>query len=243
MGRSWSRVAVLVGLLLGITSVAWAAGEMYKGHRVVNLVVGEKKVESDVPAIIFDDRTLLPVRALTESLGSDVKWDGETYTATVIPRPALDWGETAGKLRLHLKGIQQASAPEGGKENVAGQLIIPVQIVNDGAADQTVDLSRIQLMAADGGSNRKTFILPHVLEVSGDRSPALGTTTVALARGERVTANLAYDLPASNGVATRDLQVALVNQSGGTEAALRLKITVTIDCSRRPCTITIVIRF
>ena len=244
MGRKWWRVALVAALVLGVSSVAWAAGEMYKGYRVVTLLVGDKKVQSDVPAIIVDDRTLLPVRALTEALGNDVKWDGQTYTATVVPRPALDWAETAGKLRLHLKDLKQVSAKDVGSDGLAGRLEMSIELVNDGTADQTVDLSRLQLApAAGGGSDRKAFVLPHVLEVTGDRSPAPGSTTVTLARGERVTAKLGYDLAASTGIASQEMRVTLVNSSGGAEASLRIRITITIDCSTRPCSWTITIRF
>jgi hypothetical protein len=204
-------------------------------------------VESDVPAIILDNRTLLPVRALSEALGSDVQWNGETYTATVVPRPALDWAETASKVRLHLTGVKQLTGPNVGDASLAGRLELSVQIVNDGDKEQQVDLNNLHLMAGGGaagsGTTRKAFVLPHVLEVSGNRAPAAGTTMVTLAKGERVTAKLGYDLPMADGVKTSDLQLVLVNASGGTEAALRLTITITIDCRQRPCTITIEIRF
>jgi len=244
MRRRWPWVTAVVALLVGVSSAVWAAGETYKGYRVVTLMLGEKKVESDVPAIIFENRTLLPVRALTEALGNDVKWDGETYTATAIRRPALDWGETAGKVRLHMKGVRQVAAQDTGDDTLAGRLVMTVQIVNDGTSDQAVDLSRLHLMgSADNGSDRRAFLLPHVLEVSGDKAPVPGTTTVTLARGERVTATLGYDLKAIEGIATRDMQLTLVNASGGTEAALRIKITVSIDCTTRPCKWTITISF
>jgi hypothetical protein len=234
----------MVALLVGVSSGVWAAGETYKGHRVVTLMLGEKKVESDVPAIIFDDRTLLPVRALTEALGNDVKWDGETYTATVLRRPALDWAETAGKLRIHLKGIRQVTAEETGDDTLAGRLVAMVQIVNDGTGDQTVDLSSIRVAgAADSSPDKTPALVPHIMEVTGDKAPAPGTTTVTLARGERVTATLGYDLKMIDGIASRNMQLTLVNAAGGTETALRIKITITVDCSHRPCKWTITISF
>jgi hypothetical protein len=40
-------------------------------------------VEIDVPAMITDDRTFVPVRAVSESFGCDVDWDGETKTVII----------------------------------------------------------------------------------------------------------------------------------------------------------------
>lgn len=242
MRRKWPWVALVMVLVVGAASAVWAAGETYKGYRVVNLFIGEKKVESDVPPIIFDDRTLLPARALTEALGADVKWDGVTYTATVLPRPAMDWGETAGKLRLHLKGVKQLTGADVGNDALAGQIRMDVQVVNDGTADQRVDLSRLQLSLTDS-SDKRTFVLPHVLEVKGDRQPAPGSTIVTLSRGERVTVSLGYDFPAVDTLSTPEAGLVLTNSSGGVDAALRIKVTITIDCSQRPCKFTITISF
>lgn len=55
-------------LALGMGSAAFAQGELY-------LVVDGKKVETDAPCFIENNRTLVPVRFIGESLGYDVKWD------------------------------------------------------------------------------------------------------------------------------------------------------------------------
>ena len=43
----------------------------------------------DVPATIFDDRTMVPLRFIAESLGADVAWDDTTRTVTVNTHNAL----------------------------------------------------------------------------------------------------------------------------------------------------------
>lgn len=81
-------VAVLVVALLGGTSVAFASARgTYKGLQVVGVVVNGQELKPDVPAVVMDDRTLLPVRAVAEALGAEVEWDEATYTAKVtLPR-------------------------------------------------------------------------------------------------------------------------------------------------------------
>jgi len=62
-------------LILLATATAWAGHETWQGYRVVHVVVNGRLVQSDVPAINFQGRTLLPVRAVAEALGAQVQWD------------------------------------------------------------------------------------------------------------------------------------------------------------------------
>lgn len=51
---------------------------------VTDVVLGDiKEVELDVPVQIVDDRTLVPVRAISEALGKKVDWDGENYKVII----------------------------------------------------------------------------------------------------------------------------------------------------------------
>lgn len=45
--------------------------------------VNSDVVELDVPAQIIDDRTLVPARAISEALGCNVEWDGNTRTVYI----------------------------------------------------------------------------------------------------------------------------------------------------------------
>lgn len=67
-----SKVAgVFMGAILGLafTGTAFAAGNS------VNLQVNGKTLPTDVAPVIQENRTLVPVRVISESLGADVKWD------------------------------------------------------------------------------------------------------------------------------------------------------------------------
>lgn len=51
---------------------------------VQNVVTGEGKiVKLDSPPVIVDDRTLVPVRAVSEALGADVDWVEDTNTVII----------------------------------------------------------------------------------------------------------------------------------------------------------------
>ena len=51
---------------------------------VTDVITNEtKNYTLDVPAQIVNDRTLIPLRAVSEALGKTVLWDGETRTAFI----------------------------------------------------------------------------------------------------------------------------------------------------------------
>ncbi len=47
------------------------------------LILDGKTVKSDVPSIMYQGRTLVPVRFVSEELGAKVEWDEKTETATI----------------------------------------------------------------------------------------------------------------------------------------------------------------
>ena len=67
-----TRGATLIVMKIGVKTLA------------ISTINGENKnVELDVPPQIVNDRTLVPVRAVSEALGCTVGWDGETRTVTI----------------------------------------------------------------------------------------------------------------------------------------------------------------
>lgn len=49
--------------------------------------VNSEEVTLDVPPQIVEDRTLVPARAVAESFGATVGWDGDTRTVTIVSAP------------------------------------------------------------------------------------------------------------------------------------------------------------
>lgn len=48
--------------------------------------LNETKISFQKPAVIVGDRTLVPLRAVIESLGHDVDWNQDTYTVTITTK-------------------------------------------------------------------------------------------------------------------------------------------------------------
>lgn len=55
--------------------------KMQIGNNVVS--VDDKKINNDVAPVIVNDRTLVPIRIVTETLGGDVEWNDSTKTVTL----------------------------------------------------------------------------------------------------------------------------------------------------------------
>ena len=61
-----------------------------KGDSTLKLAIGENvmtvdgsEIELDSPAQIINSRTMVPLRAISESFGCEVEWDGETKTVII----------------------------------------------------------------------------------------------------------------------------------------------------------------
>ncbi|MDD3168861.1 MAG: stalk domain-containing protein [Eubacteriales bacterium] len=84
-------ITILFVIAILSTGVIFAANVngLYKGFPIANVNLNGIKITSDVPAILFDSRTLLPVRSVTEAMNSVVQWDQKTQTATII-KPSIN---------------------------------------------------------------------------------------------------------------------------------------------------------
>ena len=69
-----SAQTAVVSNLIDIIYIQIGIGYITKTSRHSNVL---SRIEVEVPPLIIDERTLVPVRAIAESLGAAVKWDGD----------------------------------------------------------------------------------------------------------------------------------------------------------------------
>ncbi len=79
--------------------------------------VNEVPVTPDVPQAIINDRFMLPLRAMCETIGAEVDWDGETKTANInvstaglpslsdITKPDEDTDNSGEKIETGIPGV------------------------------------------------------------------------------------------------------------------------------------------
>ena len=107
--------AVVVVFIFTISIVTFAAAEnkiLTAEYSNIKIVIdGEALTPKDangaiVEPFIVDGTTYLPVRAITEALGKDVRWDGDTNTViistpeSVTAQPAINATTKKGKVKL-----------------------------------------------------------------------------------------------------------------------------------------------
>ena len=116
--RRFLVILTVLGLLLMPT--------MALADEPIRLVVNNVEVQTDVSPVIENDRTLVPVRALSEELGFTVAWDDATETVTL----------TAGESVIKLT-VGQREALVGDRTvlldvpavNRGGRVLIPLRFV------------------------------------------------------------------------------------------------------------------
>lgn len=109
----------LIGLLIGLillmaTPFAFAAD-------TIRLVVNGRDIYSDVPPQIVDGRTMIPVRALAESLGAQVSWD-ESTSSVIVTKPEKT--KIVEPKPINTTGQIQITGPSDFKESVEQALAL-----------------------------------------------------------------------------------------------------------------------
>ena len=72
---------VLLKILFAIAIITSVSISGYAANNQVKVNVDGKAVSFDVPPQIINERTMVPIRAIFESLGATVNWDDSTKTA------------------------------------------------------------------------------------------------------------------------------------------------------------------
>ena len=68
--------AVIIGLSLQVTSVVFAQSDL-------TMTLDGQVINSDVPPFIENDRTMVPVRFISEAFGAEVDWDEDARLVTI----------------------------------------------------------------------------------------------------------------------------------------------------------------
>jgi len=131
MKKSTAIVLLSIVALLSFSVGAFSANGTYKGFPTVNILVNGKPVNSDVPAIVMDGRTLLPVAAVANALGMVANYDKRTNTVTVNPIEVQD--------NMHKYRIQSNNLSLGGIHNcylISGKYYVPLDALGSYQAER-----------------------------------------------------------------------------------------------------------
>ncbi len=117
--RILSCLIITLSLLANIPDTANAAP---------SVVLNGNKLSFDVPPVIENGRTLVPLRTIFEALGADISWDNPSQTVTAVR------GDTTITLQIGassaLKNSQPVNLDVPGKI-VAGRTMVPLRFVSE----------------------------------------------------------------------------------------------------------------
>lgn len=94
----------------------------------VNLIVDNVQLNPDVPPVIVEGRTLVPVRAIFEALGAEVNWDGTSGTATAT-KGATTVAVQVGSATAYVNGVAtQLDVPA---QTIDNRTLVPARFVSE----------------------------------------------------------------------------------------------------------------
>ena len=94
----------------------------------ITVLLDSKKIPFDQPPVLENYRTLVPLRAIFESLGASVKWDDETKTVTAVK------GDTTITLQIGQYGLNkngQEILLDVPAKIIGGRTMVPVRAISE----------------------------------------------------------------------------------------------------------------
>lgn len=121
---SGKRTAVFLFLcLIGVIGMLFLSSGQAAASSAVNVYVDGKKVQfSDIAPIMKNERVLVPLRAITEAMGADVKWNAS------LQRAEISLNERKAHFILQLPYVQKYQTSNGSTYSHLLQLDVPAQL-------------------------------------------------------------------------------------------------------------------
>lgn len=94
----------------------------------IKVFVNGEPVEFDVPPVIVDDRTLVPLRAIFEALGADVEWNGAARTVSAR-KDATEIRLTIGENVMYVN--QSAASLDVPARLIDDRTMVPIRAISE----------------------------------------------------------------------------------------------------------------
>jgi hypothetical protein len=110
-------VLLLTTIFIGTSFIGAISTE---AQQIIKIFINGREIHSDVDPVIINDRTMVPVRFVTEELGMKVDWDG-VNRHVLITNPVLENHEDEGLITI----------PADGKLSIMGESMISDQALQE----------------------------------------------------------------------------------------------------------------
>lgn len=115
-------------LLQGLLSIVIAVSIIAGQASAIDLIVNGNKLTLDVEPTIVEQRTLVPLRAIFESLGAEVSWDQNTATATAT-KDETTISIAVGNKTAYINGAPtELDVPA---KIIDGRTLVPVRFISE----------------------------------------------------------------------------------------------------------------
>ncbi len=144
-------------LLLSLSLLFCFAGIAYATPQVI---LDGQALSFDVPPVIESGRTLVPLRAIFEALGSNIQWDGDTQTVTATK------GSTEIELVIGGKALKngQPVTLDVPAKIIEGRTVVPLRFVSEALGCQVSWDGATQTITISSSSNAGT-VKVHFIDV------------------------------------------------------------------------------
>jgi hypothetical protein len=133
----------------------------------INLQINGKNLPTEVAPVIRDNRTLVPVRVISESLGADVNWDSTNKKVTIVKNDK-QLELTIGKKEVLSNG-QALPALEVAPQIINGSTMVPVRVVSE-ALGADVKWDQATRTVVTTFSEKKDSMTPEELMVKSNEA-------------------------------------------------------------------------
>lgn len=99
----------------------------------ISIVVNGEKIETETPAVISNDRTLVPLRAVSEALGCDVSWDGDTRGITLCDGDYLyfTWIDRDHAFKTSAYALQDTAVMDAAPVIMNDYTMVPLRAISE----------------------------------------------------------------------------------------------------------------
>jgi hypothetical protein len=119
-----------------------------KGDNTIPVIVNGQLVKFDVPPVIKNNRTLIPVRAVTNALGAFVEWDQKTNDVTVTKAVYTNVDINV-NINVEIKVVIDLDTGKFYKDGTEMKFDVPAQVINNRTVVPIRFLAEVFGMKAD----------------------------------------------------------------------------------------------
>lgn len=125
-----------VGALLSVTILTGMIGSVnVSAERPISVILNGQKIEFDQQPVIIDDRVMVPIRAIFESMDYKVDWNQSTQTAVANRiNDRLTVQQDSNSISYEINGKAGNYICDVSPKNISERILVPVRAVAESSA-------------------------------------------------------------------------------------------------------------